>query len=148
MKGIIFDSEGTVAAVNHLVAYGYTEIIIFSRGITAIDVDYYRLNDINITVVEDFPQGKTEDKLLKIKGSLTEKFLIVYSGDICFFDLDESLKNHNQKQATATLIQKSAHMCAAICEREVFDYLTKENENFERELLLKIGQDGELNTLE
>ena len=139
MKVIIFKKENVEEIIAHFIAYGYSDFIVFSR----VDRKYYEMNGINVTQLADFDVESNCGRLAKIKGSLKEPFFIVYSSKIVAFDIDSVVRFHNKRQGTATLMELNKRLVGALSEMEIFDYM-ENTSSFEREALLKAGQDGEL----
>ena len=147
MKAIILECEDIIEILNHLVAYGYEEIVIFSREDIGIERSYFVLNDISVTVLASFAGENTKNKLYKIKGSLCERFLLVYSKEITLYDLEAVVEHHLKSQGVATILQKNKRLCAVLCEEEVFEYLEK-SATFEKDALLRACQDMEITLIE
>lgn len=139
MKTIVLGREDSEKILEHFIAYGFTDFVVFSKA----KDEYYSLNGINVVSLNGFPNEGVGETLLKIRGSLSECFIIAYSQGICEFDLDEIKKFHRAHQCVATLVTQDKMMCACVLEPEIFDYL-EGIQSFEREALLKIGQAGEL----
>lgn len=142
MKVIVLDSKNANKIINHFVAYGFSRFIVFTDN-EKIDTAYYRLNNIEVLPVKSFGAESTRDKLLKIKGSLTGRFFIVYSSQITDFFLDDVVLKHLLSQKAVTLIQSSNRLCSALVEEELFDYIGMSTD-IEREVLMRIGEDSEL----
>ena len=139
MKVVILDWENPQKIIDHFVAYGYSKFITFS----SIDTEYYKLNGIDAIKINGFPSESTRDKLVKIKGSLGEGFFLVYSLDISCVDLESVENFHKNHQCITTLIERESKMVGAIFEAEIFDYLF-DPINLEKEALVQVGQDSEL----
>ena len=139
MKVVIFSAYGAEKIMGHFIAYGYDDFILYGKS----DKEYYGINGIKVTEVAAQENETSRDKLLKIKGSLTERFVVVYSCGACELDLDELEREHKESQCTATIAIVENKMCAVVLEEEIFDYMSN-TQSFERETLLRVGQDGEL----
>ena len=127
MKVIVFATDKLEKIVNYFISYDFNDITIFSQEENSLDLDYYRLNEIKVNVLKGFNQEKTVERLSKIKGSITERFLIVYSDDICNYDLDLILNQHFETQKTITAIQSKNKLIALACENEIYDYFSISN---------------------
>ena len=139
LKAVILDTNHTEKIIEHLIAYGYDSFIIFRE----IETEYYRLNGVSITILNNVQLENTREIICKIRGSLKERFIIIYSSDILEIDLDGLYAFHHRHQCVATLINSNCKLSGALLESEIFDYL--ENPcSFEKEALLKAGQDGEI----
>lgn len=147
MRVIILDNKDTEKIVSYFVAYGFDSFIVFGEKDPKIDYEYFGLNGIEIIFIRDFSRVGTRDRILKIRGSLLDSFIIVYSKEACSFDLDMLKSRHRENQCVATLLQRDNRLCAVVCEREIMDYLNA-GESFEREILQRIGQDSEISILE
>ena len=139
MKVVILSCENTDKIIEHFIAYGHNCFIVFS----SVDREYYLLNGIDTVRVNGFSKESTRDKLMKIKGSLKERFFLVYSPTIIDFDLEKTEEFHKSHQCITTLIEKENKLCSAILETEIFDYLETTND-LEKETFVKIGQDTEI----
>lgn len=144
MKVIILECTEKEKIINHFIAYGFDSIVTFG---SRVEQEYYKLNGIKLICVNSFFGESTSEKLMKIRGSLNERFIIVYSSGICDFDLDELKSCHINSQCIATLLHRENRLCAVMCEEEVSDYLVK-GVSFEKEILLAIGECCEINTFE
>lgn len=147
MKAIVLDVKNAKSSVEHLVAQSFDEIIVFSKGAVELDLGYYKLNGIKVTAVKSHSCESTVEKLLKIRGSLDKRFLLVYSEGAFQFDLEQAEKMHFEKQVTVSLLEREFSLCAAICECEVLDYILNKNESFEKEVLSRVGQESELSVI-
>lgn len=143
MKVIIFDNNSTEEIINHFISYGFNSFTVFVTKTIDIDINYYKLNDISVTLVNGFQKESTKDRLSKIIGSINDRFFLVYSKGICQFDLELSEHLHKQSQKTVTAFQKENKLSALICENEIFDYFLA-CRNFEKDVIKAVGQDGEL----
>ncbi len=143
MRVIVLDGKNANKIISHFIAYGFSSFIVFSADKEKIDTEYYRLNNVEVLPVKSFEAESTRDKLLKIKGSLTGRFFIVYSSQIVDFPLDDVVLKHLLSQKAVTLIQSKNKLCSALVEEELFDYIGM-SKDFEREALLRIGEDREL----
>ena len=148
MKAIILNSKQTEKILNHLVAYGFDKIIMFCNSTIDINRSYYKMNGIDIIMVNSIAREQTKDKLQKIRGSLKDCFLIVYSDEACSYDLDEALKIHRAKQGIITVTQRDSKISFAICEPEVLDYFTNDTVSFEKDVIQRIAEDSELTVFE
>lgn len=144
MKAIILTDKGTENVINHLVAYGISEIVVFCNGVSMLDKSYYEMNNVGLAIVNSLTNERTVDKLTNIKGSIDESFFVVYSDELCFFDIDEVVLKHVEKQTTITVMEKNNRLIAALCEAETLDYFAKGISSFEKEIIQRIAQDGEL----
>ena len=107
------------------------------------DRGYYLINDINVTEVLGFSGECTRDRLLKIRGSLKERFMMAYSSDVFEIDLDALEACHRENQCIATIATVNNKLCAVVVETEIFDYMQRP-QSFEAETLATVAQDGEL----
>ena len=148
MKAIVLDVKDVKSSVDQLVAQGFDDIIVFSRGEVDLDRGYYSLNGVKALTVKSHGCERTAEMLLKIKGSLEKRFLLVYSEGAFLFDLEEAEKIHTEKQVTVSLLEWEFSLCAAICESEILDYIFEKSVSFEREVLSRVGQEGELFIIE
>lgn len=139
MKVIIFSKEGIYELLAHFIAYGYTDFIVY----TDVDKGYYEMNGINVTKIVGFELEDSGDRLMKIKGSLCDSFFVIYSSEITNVDIDSVANYHRKKQGIATLIEINKKLIGALTEPEIFDYI-ENTRSLEREVFLKVGQDGEL----
>ena len=145
MKVIILDCQNKEEIINHFIAYGFDKLVVFGREEKI--GEHYRYNGIKVISVNSFSTEGTAEKLLKIKGSLNERFVIVYSKRVCDFDLDELLACHMKSQCMVTLLQREKHLCAVVCEEETAEYVAS-CMSFEKETILRIGEEAELQLLE
>ncbi len=143
MKIIILESNGAEEIINHFFSYDLCEFILFENTSKKIDTEYYKINDIGITVLKGFACENTLDKLLKIKGSLEDSFFVVYAKSITDFDIDKIISMHKSNQKTATLVEHNESLCAMLLEDEVLDY-AKGAKSLEKDVLLRIGEEQEL----
>ncbi len=139
MKVVVLNSNSADKIIEHFVAYGYDRIISFGKA----DGKYYSLNGIKVTEIRGFPFETTQGMLLKIRGSLCESFMVVYSTLASNIDPECLERFHREHQCIATLAIVENRLCAAVFEPEIFDY-TESTVSLERETLLKIAQDGEM----
>ena len=139
MKVIVLDREGVEEIIAHFIAYGYTDFIVY----TNVDKSYYELNGIDVIQIVGFGLESNGDKLTKIKGSLKERFFLVYSSEITDFVINEIEIYHKQKQGLTTIVEANKRLIGILAEPEIFDYI-ESTYSFEREVLLRVGQDGEL----
>lgn len=155
MKIILFlkneEKENVKKIIEYFVAYGYNDMILFVKDsesyFSKSEKSYFITNDIKLTVVNSVEMESTSQKLLYIKGSLDNTFLLVYSNKIIFADLDKLCLMHKNETNLATLLIHNEKMIACLLENEIFDY-SLENFNFEKEILKRVGQDLELNQIE
>ncbi|MBQ7353601.1 MAG: hypothetical protein IJW54_06355 [Clostridia bacterium] len=155
MKIVLFlkneEKENVKEIIEYFVAYGYNDIILFVKDsesyFSKSEKNYFITNDIKLTVVNSIEMESTSQKLLYIKGSLDNTFLLVYSNKIIFADLDKLCLMHKNETNLATLLIHHEKMIACLLENEIFDY-SLENFNFEKEILKRVGQDLELNQIE
>ena len=143
MKIIILECNEHEKIINHFISYGSFDFILFKNLKEEIDKDYYKINDISITIIQGFSNESTQDKLLKIQGSINDRFFVVYSMDITNFDIEKIINSHKSNQKIATLVEHNKAMCAMLFESEVLDY-TRQGKSLEREVLLRIGEEEEL----
>ena len=139
MTTVILENNDTEKIMEHFIAYGYDDFIVFSK----IDTEYYLLNKIKVIKLKGFEKENTREKLQKIKGSLSRRFCVVYSSSIDKIDLEKMERFHNKHQCLTTLIEIEKRLCASVFEPELFDYL-ENAESLEKEALLKIAEDNEL----
>ncbi len=139
MTTVILENNETEKIMEHFIAYGYDDFIVFSK----IDTEYYLLNKIKVIKLKGFDKESTGEKLQKIKGSLSRTFCVVYSSSVEKIDLEKVEKFHKNHQCLTTLIEIEKCLCTAVFEPEIFDYLEKEK-NLEKGALLKIAEDNEL----
>ena len=144
MRVIIFDCANTEEIVNHFIAYGFDSFVIFGKNITKAALKYYSLNGIEIIMLNSMQNQSTKEKLTNIKGSLNESFIIAYSCSVCDFDLDKIKKYHRKGQCTATAVQSQKKLCALMCDCEIFDFFDN-TVSFEADVILKLGENNELN---
>lgn len=144
MTVVILNSDNLERAINHFVAYGFDSFIVFASNQVDIDVSYYKLNDIKITVLDSVDLEGNLDKLKKIRGSLKNRFFAVFSTSICCFDVDRIVSSHMKSQKTVTLVEASKRLCAFLAEEELFDYLYKA-ENSENGVFTALGENEEIN---
>ena len=140
MKVVVLSAYGAEKIMGHFIAYGYDDFILYGKT----DKEYYGINGIKVTEVAAQENETSRDKLLKIKGSLTERFVVVYSCNACELDLDELERQHKESQCTATIAIVENKLCAVVTETEIFDYM-QAPQSFEIETLSSVAQDGELN---
>lgn len=143
MKLIIFTKEEIEKIINYFVAYDFSDFTVFLNESKELNHEYYKLNDINVTVLNGFSCEKTVERLKKIKGSVKDKFVIVYSNDICYFDFDSLINFHNDSQKTVTILQINNKLSSIICENEVFDYFHL-SDMFECDIIKRLGEEGEI----
>ena len=148
MKVVILSVENQEEIIEHFISYGYDDFIVFKNkeGIVKGSINYYSLNGINITLLERGAGEQTSFSLCKIKGSLTKRFFLVYSNDICNVDIDRVVSIHKSSQLICTLVQineSKSFITASLFEEEIFDYISL-NKNFERDILKELCQDMEL----
>lgn len=137
MKVVILNSKDTEKIIEQFIAEGFDDFIAFG----SVNKSYYELNGINVTEVNGSLGEGNGQKLQKIKGSLTKRFFVAYS--IPESDLKKIEKLHLQSQETATLVIENERLTCAVFEPEIFDYVDP-NLSFEREILLRVGQSGEM----
>ena len=137
--------ERIINVIEHHIKYGYTDFIVFSTFFTDIE------NEIServwkeggkIVFLKSYGQS-TADSLLNIRGSLTDRFLLVYNDEICCFDLKNASNSHHNSTMTATIIYAKNRTTAVFFEPEIFDYLTREK-SLEREVIPRIFEDHEV----
>ena len=148
MKVVILSVNKQREIIEHFISYGYDDFIVFKgkEKISEKDMKYYSINGIRIIQLERGVGEDTSFSLCKIRGSLTKRFFLVYSQDICFTDIDRALAIHKSSQVIATLIQingNKSFISAAVFEDELFDYVCL-NKKLEREILKELCQDMEL----
>lgn len=148
MKVVILSVNNQREIIEHFISYGYDDFVVFNekKEISENDIEYYSLNGIRIVQIKRAEGEDTSFSLSKIKGSLTKRFFLVYSQDICSADIDAVLSIHKNSQVIATLVQineSKSFISAAIFEEEIFDY-TSINKNLEKEILKELCQDMEL----
>ena len=143
MKIIILECNEQEKIINHFISYGSFEFILFKKPKERIDKDYYKINNVSIIAIQGFSNESTQDKLLKIQGSIKDSFFIVYSSDINNFDIEKIIISHKSNQKIATLVEHNKSMCAILLESEALDY-TRHGKSLEREALLRIGEEEEL----
>ena len=139
MKAIVLKEQEIEHIIDHLIAYGYKDIIVYGK----VNQDYYLLNDISVIQLNWIENESTRDRLSKIKGSLENRFFVVYSESITQCDMEEIEAFHNKHQCLATLVEIDKCLAGAIFEPEIFDYLCIDT-SLERGILQRIGQEGEL----
>ena len=137
MKVVILNSKDTEKIIEQFIAEGFDDFIAFG----SVNKSYYELNGINVTEVNGSLGEGNGQKLQKIKGSLTKRFFVAYS--IPESDLKKIEKLHLQSQETATLGIENERLTCAVFEPEIFDHVDP-NLSFEREILLRVGQSGEM----
>lgn len=149
MKAIIKlknpSKERLLKAINHLLKYGYSDFIVFSTFFRDIENEIREemwQKDAKIVFLKSYNQS-TEDCLLNIKGSLTDRFLLVYNDEICQFDLKNALNSHHNSTMTATILYAENKTTAVFFETEIFDYIPLAG-NFEREVIPRIFEDHEV----
>ena len=134
--------------INHFLAYGYDDMILFTKksenSLEREELKYYLTNGIKITAINALENESTSQRLLFIKGSLNNSFLVVYSSSITSCDIDNLLDIHKNDGNLATTLVFEGRMVACVLENEIFDYPLDEY-NFEKEILKRVGQDLELN---
>ena len=140
MKAVILENENKEKIIEHFIAYGIEDFIIFGKS---IEEDYYRLNGVDVLTLSSLKNDSIKEKLLKIKGSLKGRFFLVYSDAIINFDIDEIIKQHLSRQVCTTLVEKDSKLCALLLENEIFDYLSC-FASLENEALKRMAQDGEM----
>ena len=143
MRVIIFGCNNEEKIINHFVKQGFFEFIVFNRSDTKAERELLEIDGISITFLNSFLCESSIDKLLKIKGSLNERFFAVYSNDIVCFDINQIIKKHKDSQKAVTLVEYNKRLCAALLESEAVDYFYGAK-SFEKEVLLKIGEEQEL----
>lgn len=146
MNIVIFDNDETEKIITHFVSYGFESYIVFKENELFLNDDYYKLNNISLTIVRGFNKEKSTDRLEKIKGSLEKTFFVVYSSGICQFDLDNVIKKHKESQVALTALQSGDKLSAMVCENEVFDLFSDSN-SLEKEVARNFAEQGELLTL-
>lgn len=146
MNIVIFDNDETEKIITHFVSYGFESYIVFKENELFLNDDYYKLNNISLTIVRGFNKEKSTDRLEKIKGSLEKTFFVVYSSGICQFDLDNVIKMHKESQVALTALQSEDKLSAMVCENEVFDLFSNSN-SLEKEVARNFAEQGELLTL-
>ena len=139
MKVVVLNTKEADKIMEHFIAYGYDDFISFGKT----DRGYYLINDINVTEVHGFLGECTMDRLLKIRGSLSQRFIVAYSSDVFEIDLDALVANHRENQCIATIATVNNKLCAVVVETEIFDYMQRP-QSFEAETLATVAQDGEL----
>lgn len=149
MKAIIKlknpSKERITSVLTHLLKYGYTDFIVFSSFYKDIENEISEKiwqDGAKIVFLKSYGQG-TEDCLLNIKGSLTDRFLLVYNDEICQFDLKKSLNSHHNSTMTATILFYENKTAGVFFETEIFDYMTL-GKHFEREVIPRIFEDDEV----
>ena len=95
-----------------------------------------------IVFLKSYGQG-TQDCLMNIKGSLTDRFFLAYGDEICNFDLKELANQHKNSTETVTLLYFENKTVGAFFETEIFDYM-EGNNHFEREVIPRVFEDGEV----
>ena len=148
MKVVILSVNNQREIIEHFISYGYDDFVVFNgkKEISENDMKYYSLNGIRIVQIKRAEGEDTSFSLSKIKGSLTKRFFLVYSWDICFTDIDRALAIHKSSQVIATLIQingNKSFISAAIFEEELFDYVSL-NKRLEGDVLKELCGDMEL----
>ena len=81
-----------------------------------------------------------------IKASLFERFIVVYSSEICDAALDNIGEYHLSHGRLATLVQARGdknRLCAVVAESELLDYV-EQGKSFEKRSLLRVAEDGEI----
>ena len=101
---------------------------------------------MKITPINCLEGEGTSQRLLFIKGSLNDTFLLVYSEDIISCDMDMLYQTHKNEGNLATTLVYKDRMVACMLENEIFDYAL-DGFNFEKEVLERVGQDLELNQI-
>lgn len=137
MKVVILDTDNTDAIIESFVAQSYNDFIVFGRA----NLTYYALNKIDVTRINGFACERSSQRLQKIRGSLKKRFFVAYAP--ANVDLASAEKFHSQWQGTATVVEQDKRLVAAILEPEIFDYLD-DAVSLEKEVLLKVGLDGDL----
>lgn len=140
MKAVILENENKEKIIEHFVAYGIEDFIVFGKD---VDEEYYKLNGIGVITLNPLEVEGAKEKLSKIKGSLNSSFFLVYSDGVIYFDLDDIINCHRNAQGCVTLIEKDSKICALLLESEIFDYLPCFS-SLEREALERVAQDGEM----
>lgn len=136
MKVVILDVQNAKKLIDLLMESGYDDFVVFGKL-----SDCYSVKGVRIVWLNGLLGEGTSQKLLKIKGSLTRSFMVVYS----FIDIDFCgiVSFHKQGQRIVTLIENQSYLVGAILEPEILDYV-EDNLSLEKEIFQKIGQDGEL----
>ena len=136
--------------INHFLAYGYEDMILFTKKgenrLEGEELKYYLNNDVKITTINALENESTSQRLLFIKGSLNNSFLIAYSSNIAMCDIDSLIDVHKNSSNLATTVVFENRMVGCVLESEIFDY-PLERYDFEKEILQRVGQDLELNQI-
>ncbi len=137
--------DNLISVLDHLFKSGKSDFIVFSTFFSDIEneiSDMVFKNDGKIVFLKSYKKGTT-DSLLSIRGSLTERFLVVYSDKICKFNIREVEKSHHNSTLLSTLLCCEDKTVGAFFETEIFDYMTDKN-HFEREVIPRIFEDDEV----
>ena len=139
--------ENIFRTIEHFVAHGFFEFVVFlkipQRIFTLKDLYYFNANGIKLSCINKLDKEGVGEELLKISGSLKEQFFIVYSSDACEIDLDELLSLYFEEKRIALLGNYNERCVVGFFECEILDYILP-NKNFEKEILERVGQDGEI----
>ncbi|MBQ8840569.1 MAG: hypothetical protein IJ004_04550 [Clostridia bacterium] len=138
--------KDTKDVIEYFVSYGYDEFIVFTENkdnlISRELKLYYENNQISVLCLLRESTNTTRDLLQKINSSL-DKFILVYSKNVCNMDLDNLLYTYHIELPIATLGIYSGKMVVAIFDKELFDYFD-DARSLEKDVLERIGEDMEL----
>ncbi len=137
MKVVVLDTKNTEDILGNFISNGYDDFIVFGK----VDRQYYIINGINVTELNGNLDEGTSQRLQKINGSLTSRFFLVFSP--IKYSLEKIEELHKESQELATLIIENKKLAGAILEPEIFDYMDN-SLSLEKEIFLKVAQDGEL----
>ena len=141
-------SESLLSILEHLLKNGQSDFFVFSTFFYGVqdEISNKVLSSGGKIVFLKSYQESTRSSLMNIRGSLTERFLIVYSEEICKFDIKNAEKQHKSSTLLSTLLSNEIKTVGAIFETEIFDYMAEEK-HFEREIIPRVFEDGEVHTL-
>jgi NDP-sugar pyrophosphorylase family protein len=127
-----------------LIDEGIGEFIIFSYAFKKSQEFQNELfkNGVSATFLDLNRKIGTYDALNLIKGSINDTFLLVYSCEVCKFDLNDAHFYHKSSDNVATLLTNNRITAGIFLDSGITDYMI-EPCHFERVLLKRIFEDGE-----
>lgn len=148
MKAVLLlnqnEQENTEKTIKALASEGIGEFIVFSYAFKKSQalIDELQNSGIEATFIDLNRKICTYDALDLIRGSLDDTFLLVYSGEVCNFDINDAHYYHKTTSNIATLLSNEKITSAIFLENGIFDYMIEPN-HFEKVILKRIFQDGE-----
>ncbi len=148
MKAVLIlnqnEQQNTEKVIKALVNEGIGEFIIFSYLYKKSQAfgDELSKDGINATFIDLNRKICTFDALDLIRGSLDDTFLLVYSSQLCDFDINDAHYYHKTSTKIATLLSNEKLTSGIFLENDIFDYMI-EPRHFERVILKRIFEDDE-----